>query len=206
MTNKQYTGALFDLDGVLIDTEGIYTIFWEDVDKQFPTGIPDFARIIKGNTLNNILNQYFPKELHATIIDILKKKESGMQYCLFDGVIDLLKRLEAAGLRKAIVTSSNPVKMSILFEQQPELRQLIDVVITDADVTRSKPDPQGYLLAAERLGCRPEDCLVFEDSYAGLEAGRRAGATVVGIASTNPYDEVARRCDIPLHSCADFQL
>lgn len=199
-----FSAVLFDLDGVLVDSEGIYTTFWEQLEQKFPTGIPNFALVIKGNTLQNILNTYFKPELHPVIIDYIKEQERTMRYQLFPGVEDLLTRLRNAGKRIAIVTSSNPAKMRELFRQQPILREMVDVIITDADVTRSKPDPQGYLLAAERLGVPASECLVFEDSFAGLEAGRRAGATVVGIATTNPFPQVAAHCDLPLHQTAHF--
>lgn len=71
------TGVLFDLDGVLIDSESIYTEFWEDVDKVFPTNVPDFAHIIKGSTLPKILGTYFPMQKYPaanTGYDLLLRK------------------------------------------------------------------------------------------------------------------------------------
>ena len=76
--------------------------------------------------------------------------------------------------------------------------------MTDEDVTASKPDPQGYLLAAERLGAKAGEFAVFEDSFAGLEAGRRAGALVVGVATTNPRETVEPRADITVDTVADI--
>ena len=96
--------------------------------------------------------------------------------------------------------------MEGLFSQVPSLRTLVDTIITDHDVQRSKPDPQGYLLAASRLGCRPADCLIFEDSLQGIEAGRRAGARVIGIATTNPRSAVEPVADLTLNTIADFDL
>lgn len=198
-------GALFDLDGVIVDSEGIYTEFWEEIDREFPTGVTDFAHVIKGNTLEKILDSYFSDEQKPEILKRLKQQEKDMVYRLFPGVTDLLRSLRDTGWKTAIVTSSNPAKMEVLFSQLHELRELVDTVITDKDVNRSKPDPEGYLKAAEHLGCNPSDCLVFEDSLAGLEAGRRAGATVVGIATTNAPEIIAGRCDILLGQTADFK-
>lgn len=196
---------MFDLDGVIVDSEGIYTEFWQEIDREFPTGVTDFAHVIKGNTLEKILDSYFSDEQKPEILKRLKQQEKDMVYRLFPGVTDLLRSLRDAGWKTAIVTSSNPAKMEVLFSQLPELRELVDTVITDKDVNRSKPDPEGYLKAAEHLGCNPSDCLVFEDSLAGLEAGRRAGATVVGIATTNAPEIIAGRCDILLGQTADFK-
>lgn len=178
--------ALFDLDGVLVDTEGVYTEFWAQIDREFPTGVEDFEHIIKGSTLARILDTYFIKADHDLILERLRRQEDEMQYRLFPNVLHFITGLRARGWGVAIVTSSNEVKMRHLFEQLPELQPLVDTLVTDGDVTHSKPDPEGYLLAARRLNCNPKDCTVFEDSLAGLEAGRRSGATVVGVATTNP--------------------
>lgn len=96
--------------------------------------------------------------------------------------------------------------MGHLFNQIPLLEELIDVIITEQDVTRSKPDPQGYNLAAERLGLEPCRCVVFEDSLAGVEAGRRAGGAVVGIATTNPAEKLEQWADIVVNSIADVEF
>lgn len=197
-------GLLFDLDGVLVDSEGIYTEFWEDIDAIYPTGVKDFAHIIKGSTLDRILGTYFPKEQHPAILERLRRQEEEMVYRLFPGTLEYLVAMHECGWRVAIVTSSNMKKMDNLFRQIPELRPHIDVLVTDADVTRSKPDPQGYLIAAEKLGCRPENCIVFEDSISGLKAGRRAGAIVVGVATTNSREDVAPIADYVVDHTVDF--
>jgi HAD superfamily hydrolase (TIGR01509 family) len=204
---NKFKGALFDLDGVIIDTEPTYTEFWGAVGRKYNVGGDDFAHVIKGNTLGNILGQWFPnKDIQADIVVALKKHEAEMQYTAFDGVIGFIANLHNAGVRTAIVTSSNGVKMQHVREQLPELFKHIDAVLTEENVTRSKPDPQGYILAAEALGCKPEDCYVFEDSLAGLEAGRRSGAKVVGVATTNPHNVIAQHCDVVVDNTADFKM
>lgn len=200
-------GALFDLDGVLVDTEGIYTEFWSDMDRRFPTGVAEFAQVIKGSTLMNILDTYFPdKSVQDRIVDMLKQHERDMRYRLFDGVAELLAALRQRGFRMAIVTSSNRAKMKHLFAQLPELEKAMDIVITDEDISRSKPDPEGYLLAAERLGIPAEECYIFEDSLNGLRAARAAGGVVVGVATTNPRKAVEEMSDITVDTLADFSV
>lgn len=196
--------ALFDLDGVLIDSEGIYYDFWANIDNMFPTGINDFAAFIKGNTLKRIMD-YFPNESErATIIRMLEEQERNMRYNIFDGAIDFLDELRHYGIPCAIVTSSNDDKMHKLFDQNPGFADYFDAVITDRQVTRSKPDPQGYILAAKKLGCQTKDCFVFEDSFSGLEAARRSGAIVIGLATTNTRESIKPLADIVINSFADF--
>ena len=205
-TKLKPCGALFDLDGVLVDSEGIYTEFWQEIDDEFHTGVDNFAMAIKGTTLENILGTYFSEDDYPEILRRLKRQEQEMVYRLFPGAEAVLTLLRISGWRTAIVTSSNPAKMDGLFSQVPTLRALVDTIITDHDVQRSKPDPQGYLLAASRLGCEPADCLVFEDSFQGIEAGHRSGARVIGIATTNPRDAVEAVADVTLDTIADFDL
>lgn len=193
--------ALFDLDGVLIDSESIYTVFWNRMNELFPTGIDNFAYVIKGTTLPQILDRYFPDpKVQAELRVYLKKQEAEMVYRIFPGVERFLKALKEKGIPTAIVTSSNDAKMKVLFDSLPGFRDYFDVVVTDTDVTRSKPDPQGYMLAAERLGVPSEHCVVFEDSRAGLEAGRRAGGKVVAVATTLTHEDIAGCGDIVIDS------
>lgn len=196
--------VLFDLDGVLIDTEGLYTEFWAETGREFGVPSPTFAQDIKGTTLKSILD-YFPgDELKARVMKRIHDFEDTMRYRMFDGVESFLKSLKEAGIPTAIVTSSDEVKMACLFGQLPALRDMVDIVIDASMVTRSKPDPQGYLLAADKLGVDPADCYVFEDSLQGLQAGRSAGATVIGLATTNSAEQVAPLCDYLLPTFTGF--
>ena len=186
--------ALFDLDGVLIDSETTYSKFWTEMDREHPTGYPDYAMRIKGTTLPMIL-QDFPESLHEEIVDRIKQFQDNMVFTPFDGAREFLDRLRQRGFDIALVTSSDSSKMERLYSQQPWMREAFDFIVDASMVTRSKPDPQGYLLAAGRLGHKPEECFVFEDSLQGLKAGRASGATVIGIATTYPAER--------LEGCAD---
>lgn len=198
-------GVLFDLDGVLVDSEDIYTQFWSNIDNKYPTGVESFEYVIKGNTLGNILKTYFANpEVQADIIEELLLHEKNMRYELFEGVTELLTDLSLRQIRMAIVTSSNSRKMKHLLEQQPLLADLIDVIVTEEDVTFSKPHPQGYLLAAERLGLNPTQCIVIEDSIAGVVAGRRAGGAVVAISTTNSAEILSKSADMVVDSIAEL--
>lgn len=197
--------VLFDLDGVLLDTEGIYTDFWSSIDRRFPTGVDNFAAVIKGNTLTNILATYFPDpDIQQQIHGLLIEQELSMPYRMFDGAMSLVAGLHAMGIHTAVVTSSTLKKMQNVFRTLPDFEAAIDTLVTDEDVTVSKPDPQGYLMAAERLGASDGSFIVVEDSMAGLEAGRRSGAFVVGIATTNPMDTVAPACDLAVNAIAEL--
>lgn len=205
--NNKIKGALFDLDGVLIDSETIYTQFWDVVGKRYGQTSPTFALDIKGTTLTDILNTYFPDpNLQKEITELVHRCENEIVYPVFEGVREFLNELTDNGFRLAIVTSSDNTKMEFLFAQQPWMRDRFNAIITGSMVTNSKPDPEGYLLAAHSVGCDPKDCYVFEDSFQGLEAGRRAGCTVIALASTNPRESLTDKAALVIDGFKDLKL
>lgn len=204
-TTQQY-GAVFDLDGVLIDTEGTYSEFWSSIDEMYPTGIENFAAVIKGTTLTEILNHFSTEEIRADIKQRIHDFEQTMVYELMPDVNRFIGELRDAGFPIAIYTSSDHVKMAHLKRQQPELLDAVDVIITGSDVSRSKPNPEGYLKAAEAIGRRPVDCFVFEDSLQGLEAGRRSGATVIGLATTLPAERLSGKAHLIVDNLASLTV
>lgn len=205
MKQKTTIGALFDLDGVLIDSETIYTQFWEGVGKKFALPSPTFAQDIKGTTLKDILDTYFADEpIRSGVIDMIHEFENRVQYPLFEGVYEFVDELRAHGIKTAVVTSSDAVKMGFLYDQHPDFKSHFDTIIDGSHVTRSKPDPEGYELAARTVGCDPCDCYVFEDSFLGLEAGHRAGATVIALATTNPHESLKDKAHAVIDGFAGF--
>ena len=197
MTTNQPLAALFDLDGVVFDTERQYTVYWQQVGQRYHPAITDFAQRIKGRTLVEIFQEYFDREpeAQAEISRGLVDFESRMHYDYIPGVEAFLDELRRNRVPRALVTSSNRAKMACAYRARPELTTHFDAILVAEDLGRSKPYPDGYLRAAERLGVSPTRCVVFEDSFSGLEAGRRAGGAVVGLATTNPAEAIATRCD-----------
>ena len=194
--------ALFDLDGVIVDTEPSYTLFWRQAGRDF--GIPgdDFADIIKGQTLTHILSTYFPEPDRAReVVQALADFEATMDFPLVPGALDFICRLRAMGIPAAVVTSSDQTKMKSLYRARPDFIGYFDVILTAEDAQRSKPHPDCYLTAAHRLGSDIGRCVVFEDSINGLKAGRAAGATVVGLSTSLPKAVIEPLSD---HVIADF--
>lgn len=201
-----YKAALFDLDGVLIDSETLYTQFWKRVGERHHLPSPTFAYDIKGTTLNDILTTHFPDpKVRADVDRLLHDFENEIVYPVFPGALEFVDALRAAGLKTVIVTSSDSKKMGFLFRQHPDFPTHFDAIVTACDVTHSKPHPEPYLVGASKAGVNPSECLVFEDSYQGLESGRRAGCKVIGISTTNPASEVRLRSDVEAPSLASLQ-
>ena len=194
--------VLFDLDGVIVDTESQYSRFWDKVSAKFYPDIHRFGRLIKGRTLSQIYEEYFPDpSLQAQLSKALDYFEKHMLYEYIPGVFGFMTALRQQEIKIALVTSSNDAKMNILYERHPELKAMFDAEVTAEKVTRSKPDPECFLLGARLLHTDPADCFVFEDSLAGLTAARAAGMTVIGLATTYPAEHIETLCD---HIIPDF--
>ena len=206
VTTRKIQGVLFDLDGVLLDSEGQYSIFWRAMDERFPTGVEDFSNYIKGFHLARILGYFANDEIREQIVQALVEFEKNMRFEFFPGAIALVKRLRDMGIPMAIVTSSDHKKMQALFSQHPEFPALFDTIITGDMVTRAKPDPDCFLLGAQRLGVDIKDCVVFEDSRNGLIAARASGARVIGIATTLSADIVASLSDLTIPCVNDLDI
>ena len=189
--------VLFDFDGVIADTESQYTGFWNKIGQKY-LGLEEFGHTIKGQTLIQIFGKYFDGMLREQeeIVPLLNEFESNMSYEYIPGAHRFMQELKAAGIRSAIVTSSNDAKMANVYKAHPELTDIVDMVLTSEDFSRSKPDPECFLKGMELLGGTPEETVVFEDSFHGIAAGRAAGAKVVGLATTNKREAIAPLCDM----------
>ena len=199
-------GVLFDLDGVLLDSEGNYSIFWEQMDKDYPTGIDNFASYIKGLHLTRILGFFENDDVRRQVLDKLLDFERDTKYEFFPGALDFVRQLRDAGIPMAIVTSSDHKKMQALYDQYPEFPTLFDHIITGDMVTKAKPDPECFLTGAKLLGLDIDDCIVFEDSRNGLIAGRASGAMVIGLPTTLAADVVSRLCDMMVDAVCQLSV
>lgn len=191
-----FKAGLFDLDGVIVDTEPQYTEFWGAMGRIYHPEIPDFAYRIKGQTLTQITERWIAPEEVPGLVKKLDEFESNMRFEFIPGALEYLAKLKNAGIKTALVTSSNAIKMTNVWKAHPALRELFDEVFTSENFKASKPDPDCYLLGARTFGCKPEECVVFEDSFAGVASGRAAGSFVVGLSTTNPKDALEPLCDI----------
>ena len=199
--------VLFDLDGVVLDTESQYTVLWNNIGKKYGD-VGEIGRLSKGQTLTHILDTYFKgqTELQKHIIEELYEFEQNMSYAPIPGVMEFMKQLKAASVRTAVVTSSNKAKMENVYRHYPDFKDIVGHVFTSESFTRSKPDPECFLMAMRALGGTPEDTVVFEDSVNGLKAARASGATVVGLVTSNPREVVEPLSDYAINDFTSMSL
>ena len=206
MNTSQPIAALFDLDGVVVDTEPQYSLFWDEKGEKYHPEIPEFGHHIKGQTLTQIYSQYFlhPVGLQPEITRELLDFETRMTFEYIPGVVDFMKELRRKGVKIAIVTSSNDQKMANAHRALPELKSMVDAIVTADKVTHSKPHPECFLLGAETLRMPIENCIVFEDSFHGIEAGNRAGMKVIGLSTTNDASSIQDKVALVIPDFVDF--
>jgi len=199
--------VLFDFDGVIADTEGQYTVFWNEMGLKH-LGIEEFGLKIKGQTFRQITGYFSenPSVLFDVIEPQLNKFEEEMSYDYVPGALEFIKELKQAGIRTAIVTSSHNIKMANAYRAHPELPDLVDAILTSNDFKKSKPDPECFLKGMEVLGGKPEETVVFEDSFHGIAAGRASCARVIGLATTNKSEALAPLCDMVIDDFTHFSL
>jgi len=184
MSRKSYAAFLFDMDGTLISstavTERIYVRWAESKG----VDVASLLALIHGVRTIDVITQLGRPDLdpatEAAYIGAQERQElEGVK--AIAGIHDFLASLPPD--RWALVTSADRelvrVRLAASGITPPK------IMVTAEDVTQGKPDPQGYKLAAQRLGVDPADCLVFEDAPAGIEAGERAGADVLVITATH---------------------
>jgi beta-phosphoglucomutase len=190
--------VLFDLDGVVLDTETQYTKFWGKQFRRYYPDTPGIEHKIKGMTLVQIYDAFFADkpDVQETITRELNEYERQMSFDYIAGFEAFVKQLHRRGLKTAVVTSSNRPKMESVYGKLPELKQYFDRILTSEDFSKSKPDPECYLKGAQILGVQPTECMGVEDSINGLKAVRAAGLYSVGLATTNSRQAVAPLCDV----------
>ena len=200
MAETKNIAVLFDFDGVVVDTETQYSVFWHKMGVDY-LGLESR---VKGQTLMYIYDTFFPgmtKEREEITVG-LDRFEQDMSYDFVPGVEEFIADLHRNGVKMAVVTSSNDKKMEAVYRAKPEIKSMFDRILTAEMFTASKPAPDCFLLGMEVFGTTPETTYVFEDSFNGLKAGMASGATVIALATTNSREEITPLCHYVLD---DFQ-
>ena len=205
---EKMDALLFDFDGVVADTESQYTRFWNGVAERYgAAGGADFALRIKGTPLKRIFAERFAHlnaGCLAEISESLSEFEKRLSFEPVKGAVEFISAARSRGFKTALVTSSGAEKMRRAFASTG-YGKLFDALVTAEDIERGKPDPMCYLAAA-KLGSEPRRCAAFEDSVAGLKAGRAAGMFAVGLLTTFPESEILPLCDAAIPDFSNAEM
>jgi beta-phosphoglucomutase len=200
--------VLFDMDGVLIDSYRAHFESWLRVAREHSRDYTEaqFAAGF-GRTSREVIAEQWQREplSDERIAEIDRRKEALFREIIsgdfpaMDGAVELIESLVRAGFRVA-VGSSGPAANVRLAIERLGVGRLLSATVTGDDVKRGKPDPQVFLIAAERMSVPPSRCVVVEDAPVGVEAARRGGMHVVGLASTGRTVEQLRAADLVVKS------
>ena len=195
---------IFDMDGTIVDNMAYHTRSWISFFEQRGMAIDadEFFRTTAGRQGKEIIRAHLGEHLADDAVSALNREKEGVYRELYGphrktvaGFEALIARAQAAGIKLAVATAAPVANITFTLDGL-DVRRHFDAVVGAADVARGKPHPDGFLLAAERLGVLAADCIVFEDAPLGVEAARNAGMRCVVLTTTLPpaafaaYDNV----------------
>lgn len=185
-------GLLFDMDGVLVNNLEVHRAAFAEFFRRYGVerSFDELSRVFgKGN--DDIMGELMPKEVveRVGVRELGYEKEAIYREIYAPiiepqpGLLAFLAEAQEAGLRSAVGSSGYRVNVDFVLDKC-RIRSYFEAIVAGDEVTRCKPDPEIYLTAAAKLGLKPEECVVFEDAEAGIEAAKRAGIKVVALATT----------------------
>ena len=188
-------GIIFDMDGLMIDSEKVYWAVGRQIAREFGKEVSDqtLGKMMGRSPLESVTIYARDLGLTQTPQELLEMREARVRQVLEQGVDPMPGLLEVLAelrprYRLAIATSA-PMYLVQIVVRVLDIQRFFDAVQTSDDVVRGKPEPEIYLKAIARLGLQPSDCVVLEDSSNGALAGKRAGAYVIAVPSQYTRDQ-----------------
>ena len=195
-------GAIFDQDGLMFDTEAIFSRAWEQAAETLGIVIPDGFRAAvcgsSGEGTVQIIRTWIPDADPDVLLELIYRISYEIQSRTLPekpGLHEILDFFRSHGVKMAVASSSHrrPIERNL---ERSGVRPYFEAVISGEDISRGKPDPEIFLTAAEQLGLSPADCYVFEDSFNGVRAGHAAGCRTIMIPDLlKPDQEIAKYYD-----------
>lgn len=190
--------ALFDMDGVLVDNTNFHINAWLQFAQQHnrPLTKAQYLEHINGHVSADALAYVFGRPMSPGELIVLTEEKEATYRDLYrphlqptPGLLDFLNALKAEKIKCAVGTSAPQSNLPFTLDGL-NLRPFFSAIVDASMIQRGKPDPEIYLTAADRIGVEPARCVVFEDAFAGIEAGLSAGMKVVALATTHTPDEL----------------
>ncbi len=209
VTMPSLPAILFDWDGVVIDSAREHERAWELLASERGLPLPEgHFKAGFGKRNEVIIPSLGWADDPAVVQELADRKEELYRslvsiegVTVLPGAKELLAALREEGIPRAVGSSTPRGNLEAIFAVTG-LGKMFDAVVCGCDVTHGKPDPEVFLKGASLLGVEPSQCIVIEDAFAGIEAARRAGMFVVGVATTHPLEELSV-CDLAVPSLAE---
>jgi len=197
-----FAAVIFDLDGTVLDNEDEYGVSFKKVLQRLGAkGVPEMPQVGGIGVKENwpILLERYKVKTEKSIEELAQETQQEYlkrldKVTLKDGFEDFTSFLRQNGLKTALATSNGRRVVDEVFEKL-KLNSHFDVVTTGEEVDYKKPDPDLFLLTAEKLGIEPSNCLVIEDAAAGIEAAKRAGMKIYAIARDSEHARQLKDAD-----------
>lgn len=218
--------VLFDFNGVIINDEPIHARLIDDllVAENLQPRPLEYNQVCLGRSdracLSALLERRYRVVTDSYLTELIERKSQAYRQFLdsleklpiFPGIEDLIYKLRVAQLKMAVVSGALHSEVELVLKRAG-LIQYFSAIVGGDEVQASKPAPEGYLLAVERLNqvfpslqLQPTDCLVIEDTPAGIQAAKRAGMLVVGVANTYPFHMIQRQANWTVDYLTDLEL
>jgi beta-phosphoglucomutase family hydrolase len=200
---------LWDLDGVIVNSMEFHYQAYSEVlaGRGRELSREEYLRELIGLRNYVILRRVLGNLSDEEVGALAEQKEQAFRRLVagnvqaLPGAAGLVRRAKAAGLLQAIVSSTPRANIEVMLGSLG-LWETFDVIVGEEDATRGKPDPEGFLVAAERLSARPEECVVIEDAPEGIAAGKAAGMRCIGVTTTRPAERLGQ-ADLVVESLQD---
>ena len=218
--------VLFDFNGVIINDEPLHERLIEQLllEENLTLKPGEYHKVCLGRSdrvcLQELLasrgrvvnDTYLTQLLHRKAEGYALELEKIEKLPLYPGLDDLLSQVRSCSLKLGIVSDAIGKEIEVVLDRT-QLAEYFQVVVAGDDITTSKPEPDGYLLAVERLNqkypdlnLQPHECLAIEDTPAGIQAAKQAGMQVVGVANTYPFHMLQRCCNWTVDDFTDLEL
>ena len=196
-------GAIFDMDGTLLDTEKFYRKGWLEVADSFGlernVNLPIAMSGADSKRMPEILHRFYPNvdaEEYGKRVRAIVESESKKELRLMNGVLELLDYFKSQGIVMAVASSSRISRVEANIKQSG-IADYFKIILGGNQIEHGKPAPDIFLKAAEELKLQPNECYVFEDSINGVRAGHAAGCdTIMVVDLTEPTEEIKPLCQI----------
>ncbi len=190
-----FEALIFDMDGTLVDNMAFHAQSWPIWAATEGLALSDAEILSRTHgTISDIVARFFPNKSEAKRFEIGERKEAlyrelyAPHLRLLPGCADLLEWTQGAAMPIALATAGDATNIAFTLDGL-KIREYFGAFVGGEDVSRGKPDPEVFLLAAQKLGIAPEKCLIFEDSPAGVEAARRAGMKCIALNLMAPRED-----------------